>query len=419
VCAYEDDSDPNAPMPRGFINAIVAVTASPDPYSKAMERAARLIALEAIEREHRSGDAGKLVREQIDRLKPDFDKQFRLQSRRAFDRVVFAGGKVHRLDEKSQFSDEEILQKPQGQKSVRRFLEQHDFIFAAGEFLDVPLFLKEILPGTVPNGGNPEVYTAKAIHERFLGAQSIKKLIGDNSVVRQTIVNALNVGKIAARLSDGRAYDREGVVEGSPGQRRRLANTLSNFPLDDSVWITRSDTATAQDWLKVDAIPKPGGGGPTGSGPRHLPPPPPPPATGATANSWVDVLELSKNRPLTRLTLIAENPATAASLIALAQPLGADNLSLTVYVSGDLKDGGMIKLSVDNVKPTHPTKPLATAHTIFNALDENASYEAMLELNFGRDGRTGLTDLLKQAADGAPDGVKPKAIFDVPVGAAS
>jgi len=410
VCAHEDDSDPAAPMPRAFVNAIVAVTASADAHARAMERAARLIALEAIEKEHRTGDAGKLVRDQIDRLKPEFEKQFKLQARRAFDRLVFAGGKVHRLDEKSQFSDEEILQKPQGQRSVRRFLEEHDFIFKAGESLDVPLFLKEILPGAVPKPDNPEVYTAKAIHERFLGAESIKKLIGDNSVVRQTILHAVNAGKIAVRLGDGRAYDDKGLVEGPPGQRRHLATPLTTFSLDDSVWITKAGSGAAVEWLKVDAVPKSGRPGGV-----VLPPPPKPPATAATANSWEDILELSKNRPLVRLVLIAETPTTAASLISLAQPLGAESLSLTVYVSGDLKDSGSINLSINRVKPHHPTKPLAIAQTIFNALDESASYESMLELEFGRDGRTGLRDLLRQMADDAPEGIRPKADFDVPV----
>jgi len=56
ICALADDSDPQAPIPRRFQNAILAVAARPGALNVATERAKRLLAAEAIGREHRTDD---------------------------------------------------------------------------------------------------------------------------------------------------------------------------------------------------------------------------------------------------------------------------------------------------------------------------------------------------------------------------
>jgi predicted AAA+ superfamily ATPase len=61
VCANADDTDPAAPLPRRFQNAIVAVTATGPALGAAVERAQRLLAAEAIERDYRTGDSSKGV----------------------------------------------------------------------------------------------------------------------------------------------------------------------------------------------------------------------------------------------------------------------------------------------------------------------------------------------------------------------
>lgn len=170
VCAYEDDSDPLAPIPRGFQNAIVAVTATPSALDHAVDRARRLLAAEAIERDHKTGETAKIVREQLQRIKPELHKQFRLQTCRAFDRAVLAGGNVYPIEEQFQVSDEQMLQRPHGQACLKKFLDSKPLIYQPGDALDVNRFLKDVLPGATPMPNKPGVYTAKAVHERFLGA---------------------------------------------------------------------------------------------------------------------------------------------------------------------------------------------------------------------------------------------------------
>ncbi|QDV88977.1 hypothetical protein RAS2_00360 [Phycisphaerae bacterium RAS2] len=419
VVAYGDDSDPAAPMPRGFQNAIFAVTATPTALNEAIRRAQRLMAAEAIEKENK-GDSGKMVREQLKKISPELVKQFGLQTRRAFDRIVLPGGAVKALDEKYQVPDEQILQKPQGQTCVRKFLDGNKLIYEPNDALDVGRFIRDVLPGAVPIVDQPDVFTAKAIHERFLGAPGLR-LIPDGSIVRQTVLRALTDGKIVIRFDDGRAYDAKGRVEGAEGRRRRVADSLTTFPLDDSVRVAAAGSTAANAWLKEDAPTPPGGGGGTGGtggtgGGDPTPPPPPVTPGRVTATSWEKVLEYANERPLLELRLIAKTPGDAAMLPNLVQPISAEQLSVSVSASGMLKDGGDMNFAASNVKLNHPTKPLGIAQTIFNSLVEGGSYEVEFKLTFGAAGRTGMLSQLQQTQGSAPDGIAVKATFDKPAG---
>ncbi len=87
-----------------------------------------MIAAEELEREYRTGEAGALIREQLKRIKPELEKQFRVQARRSFDRVVLADGASYAVDETFQGGDDQILQAPRGQEVLRRFLEDKELI---------------------------------------------------------------------------------------------------------------------------------------------------------------------------------------------------------------------------------------------------------------------------------------------------
>jgi hypothetical protein len=202
-------------------------------------------------------------------------------------------------------------------------------------------------------------------------------------------------------------------VEGSEGNRRRTPSTLTSLSLDDNVLITLAGTAIRQAWTKEE-IPKSEGG--EGPGQPDLLPPPPP-ESGSSGSTWDQAVEMSEKKALLELRLIARSPAAASTLASLAQPLGAESLSLAVTVGGNLRDGGKMNFAATDVKLTHPTKPLSTAQTIFNSLAEGSSYEAQLRLDFGATGRSGMTDLLKQLQSSAPDGVSVYARFDRPAGA--
>jgi len=408
ACEYSDDSNPQAFIPRRFRNAVLAVTATPSALSSAIEKSQRLMAAESIEKEHKSGEAGKLVRDQLQRIKPELQKQFRIQTCRAFDRVVFTGGLSYPIEEKYQVSDEQILQRAQGQSCLRRYLEEKGLIYVAGDALDVGRFLKDILPGATPVADQPGVYTARAVHERFLSAPNLR-LIPDGAIVRQTLLRAVAEGKLVIKLSDGRAYDKNGCVEGLPGRRRRIPGSLITLALDDTILIARQDNEIAISWLEEAP------GEVKENGKKVFPKPPEPVRVQATA--WVKAIEYAKERPLLKLELVAPSPVSAHSLLSLAQPLGADTIMLSVSVDGALKDGGMAYYRMENVKPAHSLKPLDIGQRIYTATAEGGSYEAILTLGFGEEGRTGLDSQLAKLADEAPDAITLNAYFDKPTGA--
>ena len=185
-----------------------------------------------------------------------------------------------------------------------------------------------------------------------------------------------------------------------------------DLPPDDTVLVSPANSGKAADWVKEDAkvVTPPGGGG--------VIEPPKLFQTRIEVMKWEKVSEsAAAGRPLLELHLIAKNPADATVLSGLAQPLGADSLTLSVSVSGRAKDGGVLNFNAGEVKITNPVKPLAVAQTLFNSIEENgASYEAVLKLKFGTAGRTGLEEQIKNLADSRPSGVTPKATFDIPVG---
>lgn len=47
-----------------------------------------------------------------------------------------------------------------------------------------------------------DAYSVKAVHERFLAAPGLR-LLPDGAVVRQTLLKAVQAGKIVVRLPDG------------------------------------------------------------------------------------------------------------------------------------------------------------------------------------------------------------------------
>ena len=413
VCMFSDDTDQNATIPRRFRNAILAVTATTTTMNVAVDCAQRLLAAEAIEREHKTGETGKLVREQLKRILPDFQKRFRVQTCRSFDKVVLTGGISYQMEEQFQVPEEKILQKAHGQASLRQFLDAKNLIYQPGDTLDTARFIKDILPGTTPLFDKPQVYTAKAVHERFLAAPGLR-LIPDGSIVRQTVLKAITDKKVVVKLPDGRAYDAKGCIEGPEGRRRRIPGTLTTLSLDESVMITIPGSPEADSWTKEDTRLDPSGPGP-GPGPN---PPPPPVLSRLTATTWEEVLKYVAERPLLELQLTTGTPASAASLAGLLQPLGAESLSLSVNVGGDFKDEGLVDFAASGFKLNHPTKPLHIAQTIFNALAEGGTYDATITASFGTAGRTGIETQLKDISENAPNDITPKALFDKPAGAA-
>jgi hypothetical protein len=377
VAAHADDRDPSATIKRRFINAVVGIGPTDAAYKAAVQRAQSLIAAEELEREYRTGDSGAMIREQLKRIKPEVEKQFRVQARRAFDRVVLADGSVYSIDETFQGGDEHILKAPQGQQVLRRFLEDKELIYGATDSLDPKLLVQKYLKGAVPLQGETDVWTASAIHERLLSASGLR-LIADDELTRRTLLRGAREGQLVVKLADGRAYDRDGIVEGGAGSRRRVKEApVHTLPLSNDVLVALPSAPAAAGWLAVDST------APAAT-PRVQPPQPLPPRPDRsliTAHLG-KAIEASASRPLQQLILTMRTPAGAKLLSQLAQPFGASSITLSVSVAGDVKGGGTMGLSMEGVKHTHPVKPLDVAGAIANSLTSADSFEASLTLEF-------------------------------------
>ncbi len=378
MVAHSDDRDPSAPIKRRFTNAVVALAPTDAAYRGAVQRAQSLMAAEELEREYRTGDSGAMIREQLKRIKPELDKQFRVQARRAFDRVVLADGSAYSIDETFQGGDDQILRAPQGQQVLRRFLEDKELIYGGTDALDPKLLIQKYIKGAVPVPGETGLCTASAIHERLLSAPGLR-LIPDDELTRRTLMRGVRDGQLVVRLADGSAYDRDGVVEGPTGARRRRKDgVLHALPLSADVLVALYSAPAVAGWTAADKEP----GGKSGG---QTPPPPPPPGSSSSGDlvtaDLVKAIEAAASRPLTQLVLTASTPATAKLLSQLAQPFGASGITLSVSVAGDVKGGGTMGLNIEGVKHTHPIKPLDVAAAIANSLTSADSFEASLVLD--------------------------------------
>jgi len=414
VCAFSDTRDAQAPVPRKFQNAIFAVTTQSGSLSLAVQRAQRLLAAEAIERENRTGDAGKLIREQLQTVRPKLQKEFRIQTYRVFNRILLPGGSSYTLDEQYLGSEEKLLQRPQGQASVDKFLTDKGLAYGVSDTLDVERFLQVVLPGATPSLNVDNAWTTRSIWERFLAAPGLR-LIPDHGIVRRTILKAVSSGKIVLKSADGSVYHDMGCVRGPEGGRTRTDDKLYSVELTEQTLITLANSTTARQWLTVDKK-KAGDVGERGVIPGPQPSMPP---QRVTINERWAIVGHASDRPLLALRIAASTPAGAQNLLSLAQPLGADSLSLRVSASGELKGGGSISFLADQLKPTHPLKPVAIAKTVFTAMEQGALFEALLNLSFGPSGRNGMQNALQVLADSAPDDVILEADFDRPSGSAA
>jgi hypothetical protein len=375
VVANADDRDLAATIKRRFINAVVAIAPTEAAYRTAVQRAQSLMAAEELEREYRTGDSGAMIREQLKRIKPELEKQFRVQARRAFDRVVLADGSAYSVDETFQGGDDQILKAPQGQQVLRRFLEDKELIYSATDALDPKLLVQKYLRGAVPVAGETDLWTASAVYERLLSAPGLR-LVPDEELTRRTLLRGARDGQLVLRLADGRAYDRDGMVEGPPGSRRRVKDgALHTLALSDEVLVALPSAAVVGGWIAADGK---SAGTQTGS----APPAPPPPAGDLVSADLGKAVDASVSRPLMQLTLTASTTAGAKLLSQLAQPFGASSITLNVSVAGDVKGGGTMGLNIEGVKHTHPVKPLDIATAIANSLINAESFEATLTLEF-------------------------------------
>ncbi len=417
ICDYEDDSDPAAKMPRRFRNAILAVAPTPQALEEAVRATCRLKAAEEVAKEHKKGTP---VRQQVEELLPIYREEAARAAIRAFNRVCLQGRPSLTLAERYQVDKERPLGQANGQERLMDFLNDNRLIYQRDDALDVDLLVEELLPGATPSLEHPGAYSASALHERALAHRSLK-LMADESPVRNAVLKAVAAGRLVVRLANGDVYDREGAVRGAPGSRQRFpGERLTTLRLTGDVLLAPPGAPCLAEWLRVDERPTPEGAllaleeaaaqkGATVEQVREAADlgqvhvleregrlqvvddeawrawaPPDLRRQEVVADTWEKALAYAPRRALKALTFKARSPAAADKLLACAQPFGAPRLTLSLWFSGELKEGGQVHFSAQGVPHNAPLRPLELAKTMARACkEEGASYEARLELELG------------------------------------
>ena len=212
VIEFQDDT-PGLEQTRAFVNAIVAVAPEASRLQEATEQAQRLLAAYEVRRNHEGGNDEEAL-SQLKAPIAELERRVKLAAARAFSRVLVKEAPPSDLDETFTGGDGDIMAsfEGSGQVALRKFLTAKALIYGPNDQLDPDLLLR-LLPGATPTI-DEEAYTAKAVHERLLGAPSIR-LIPNEDFVRRTIRHACLQGRIAVAFR-GRgdvtvtAYDKDG-----------------------------------------------------------------------------------------------------------------------------------------------------------------------------------------------------------------
>jgi len=315
-----------------------------------------------------------------------------LEAARTFSRLVLGDDTVLTIDERFIVPpDTSPLKLPSGQDAVRAFVVDRNRIYGPEDSLDPGFFIDRVFNGAVPAPGQVEARTTAALQKRFLAAQGLR-LVSDPSVIRTSILRAVEHGNLAVRLEDGRAFDKDGAVVDAPGNmRRREANhKLHTLPMDETTLVAQIGRAVAKDWLEThgfDEPPKPG----------ELPlPPPPPPGSGPMTATTIDLAgALADKRPLLSIRIRCASAADAQKALGAAAPLGAPSVTIEADLAGDMKDGGKLGLRIGDAKVGAAIKPLTLAQTLGNALASGGSVRVEVVLDFGPNGKPDLGAILR------------------------
>jgi hypothetical protein len=390
VCSFSDDTNVEAPMPRRFRNAIIAIAPSPSSFADALDRAKKLIATERIENENQ-GESGKVVRQQISRIKPALEKQLKIQAFRAFDVVVMADGERGKLYEHFQFPEETALAQPKGQDSLHKFLEANQLIYKDNDSLDPNRFV-DLLQGATPSLEVKGAWKTRSVMERLYAAANMR-LIPEKGFVRKTLQRSIHQEKILLKDLSGTVWTAEQKISGPLGQRRSSPHggRIPLPELDDETLVTFPISECSLDWLKEDQRPEAS---------PDIPPPPPPDLPGSgegnlTVNGWDQMLEESVQRPLLALNLKALHPDGSLRLAALGQPFGAREAFMSVTISGRLRGGGQANYKVTGFRANSPVQPFVVARTLYSAMESVTTYEAKMNLDFAETGCEGAQERIE------------------------
>ncbi len=391
VVAHEDDT-PGSESLRTYRNAIIAIAPDAGGLEKSIQRMQRLVAAERIEDETPNTEAGKLAHEQLKKQRAELIKTLKLEAARTFNRLVLGDRAVLNIDERFIVPPESSpLKLPSGQDAVRSFIEDRNLIYGPEDSLDPGFFVDRVFNGAVPALVQPEARTTSALQRRFLAAQGLR-LVSDPSVIRASILRAVEQGRLAVRWEDDTTFDKDGAVIDGPGgtRRRDSGRKLHTLPMDETTLVAEIGSTIANDWLKIHGFSEP-------SKPGELPlPPPPPPGSGPATATDVDLAgALADKRPLLSIRIKCTSAADAQRALGAASPLGASSVTIEADLAGDMKDGGKLGLRIGEAKVGAAIKPLTLAQTLGNALASGGSVRVEVVLDFGRDGKPDLGAMIR------------------------
>jgi hypothetical protein len=144
----------------------------------------------------------------LKKQRPELFKALRLEAARTFNRLALGDETVLTIDERFIVPPEASpLRLPSGQDAVRAFVEDRNRIYGPDDSLDPGLFVERVFNGAVPVNEQPEARTTAALQKRFLAAQGLP-LVSDPSVIRASILRAVEQGRLVVRLEDGTASTR-------------------------------------------------------------------------------------------------------------------------------------------------------------------------------------------------------------------
>ena len=409
VLSSQDDT-PGLERTREFVNAILAVAPEATRLQEAVDQAQRLLAAYDVRRNLEGADNGDALN-QLKAPIADLERRVKLASARAFSRVLVKDAPTTDLDEAYTGGEGDILgaYEGSGQSALRKFLGAKSLLYTDKDQLDAGLFL-HLLAGATPVIGE-DAYTAKAVHERLLGAPEMR-LIPNDDFVRRTIRQACLQGAVAVAVGKKgdatvTAYDKDGRVDGPANARRRTVDLLPvAFPLDDTIRVTRIGNEVARGWLAVsrrtdDVTEGAGTGDAYEDDDDDISPPPDDNdslATTLTATRWDDVVRAAGNRPLLRLRLTAYEPPRAQAIATAMQPLGAEATTVSTSVKGTSRSGGTMDLTLQDIRMGAQVNPLQMARTIFADLAPGGTYRASITAIFGETGRFGIDEQLADIA---------------------
>jgi hypothetical protein len=411
IAQFENVDAEGHKNPRGFINNLIVLVPDQNLFASAIERAKKLKAAEAIEAEAKQGKGNPLAIKQLEKFLPSWRRQFRIEAVRAFTRLVLHSGE-HRIGEEILANEDKCAEAAAGQQNLKDFLEKKSLIYKAQDALDFELFRTKVFDGTPDDGGQSGVKNAAALYERMLSVPGLR-LLGDGSLLRETVRKAVTGGQLVVRLADGRCFDAKGCVAGEIGSRKRQPYSLT-MANHSEVLVAIPTAAAAATWFVTDE-PEPIGGDRETDG-AGITPPPPPRLDDNVATTWEDAIEKARGKQLLSLKLTARNPAALAAFPSVTVMLSPNEQKQSLRVSGVAKDGGNISLAFSNVKPSHPLRPSQLVAQVFIALVEEGRVAFFVQENAFSSDRTGMADRIAEAREAANgmmqlDGIEIEAKF--------